>query len=122
MIKKSVTAQDVIDLLNSMVAVDPMAVSLLVDARVPCGNALGDHPTVQCGQNTDPETKDVYPCRVGLLGVLNGLFGTIESGPHAEVCELADARAMGDEQRRPGWCPAKHGVVVTAANNEEVDA
>ena len=60
-----------IGILNSMVDADPEAMTALCEHRVHCNAALGDHPTVQV-------TAD---CEVGLLGVLNGLFGVIPEGP-----------------------------------------
>ena len=58
-----------IGILNSMVDADPQAMAQLCETRVPCNDAMADHPTVQV---TDEG--------VGMLGVLNGLFGTIPDG------------------------------------------
>jgi hypothetical protein len=64
--------KEVVRLLNDCLALDRDAVQLLIDNRVPCNGALLDHPTVQCGQSGT----------VGMLGILNGLCGTIPSGKH----------------------------------------
>lgn len=71
--KETIDVDAVIALLNSALAADSTAVSALVEQRVPCNEALWDHPTVQVVVN------DGQPC-VGLLGVLNGLFQPDEFG------------------------------------------
>ena len=66
-------AQKIVDLLNELIKQDPDAMSALISARVPCGELLADHPTVQVG-----ETDTGY--EVGLLGILNGLCGADSKG------------------------------------------
>ncbi len=61
-----------LDALNSALDADRRAVSALFAIRVECNEALADHPTVQVGGGT-----------VGALGLINGLFGTIPTGPRA---------------------------------------
>ncbi len=62
--------------LNHLLEVDRDAVENLIAARVPCGQALADHQSVQVGRKAGRPT-------VGLLGLLNGYFGTFDSGPKA---------------------------------------
>ena len=72
-IKESVTLDETIELLNSLVEIDPHAMTKLISARVECNEKLADHPTVQVGA-IDDKTE------VGILGVLNGIFGADEDG------------------------------------------
>ena len=82
-IKQAVTLDQALDLLNQATALDPKAMWDLVGSRVPCNGAMADHPTVQCGQG------EGGPYTVGLLGILNGLFGTSDAGPRAGWGPLA---------------------------------
>ncbi|MDD4402022.1 MAG: hypothetical protein PHI24_09135 [Desulfitobacteriaceae bacterium] len=73
MIKESVTVDDVIALLNEAIALDPDAMHSLVSARVTCNDALARHSTIQVALE-DREFK------VGIIGILNGIFGKNERG------------------------------------------
>lgn len=66
--KESITVDDVLDVLNRATEADPEAMRALVRDRVPCNQQLADDPTIQVG------VKRGSP-RVGLLGIINGLFG-----------------------------------------------
>lgn len=68
MIKKTVLINDVIDLLNEMLRIDRKAITTLINNRVPCNEILVNHKTIQVDNSTD------IP-QVGILGLLNGLFG-----------------------------------------------
>lgn len=71
---------ELIAFLNELVVIDPGAVAALVETHHPCNQALAGHPTVQV------DSAAVYrdpPHRVGMLGILNGYCGTIESGIRA---------------------------------------
>ena len=70
-IKQSIALQDTVSLLNEMLDLDAKATYRLISFRVACNKDLGDHPTIQI---LDVEGQDY----VGLLGVLNGLFGVDE--------------------------------------------
>lgn len=70
MIRMSVTPRDVVALLNEINAFDPVLARGLVENRVPCNAAIADHPSIQVNEQADGSTA------VGVLGVLNGLFGT----------------------------------------------
>lgn len=65
----AVTPQHVVDLLNDALVQDKQCIERLVAARVECNDALANHPTIQCGAGSD------RIARVGLIGVLNGIFG-----------------------------------------------
>jgi hypothetical protein len=73
MIKKRVTPGGVVRLLNEMLKMDGKAVDDLISHRVNCNEALSDHPTVQV-------RKIGESYQVGMLGVLNGMFGVYEEG------------------------------------------
>jgi len=68
-----VTVDDAIKLLNELLELDRPAVAALIANRVPCNEALADHETVQCSAQHNG-------FHVGMLGVLNGLFGTLPNG------------------------------------------
>ena len=75
MFKKSVTPEEVVEFLNELVKIDEEAVTNLLQSRVYCNGELADHETVQVDGFSEPgKTK------VGLLGVLNGLFGVNDKG------------------------------------------
>lgn len=67
--KSQVTIDETIDLLNELIRLDKPAIAALLANRVPCNQALADHPTVQVQAQNDGY-------HVGLLGIINGLFGT----------------------------------------------
>lgn len=73
MLKQSITPEDVVVLLNEAILSDSKAVGMLIAARVPCNDRLADHSTIQVGL-----IDGKY--RVGLLGMLNGMFGIDEDG------------------------------------------
>ena len=73
MVKTSVSLEEAIQFLASLVDIDQQAMQALVAARVSCGDDLANHPTVQvCHEG------GYY--RVGLLGIINGLFGIHADG------------------------------------------
>ena len=73
-VRPSVTIDEVIGVLNEAVQADPVAMTALVNARVPCNDVLAHHPTIQCGSASETGCTRA-PVVVGLLGMLNGLFG-----------------------------------------------
>lgn len=85
MLKKSVTQTDVVKLLNEMLLKDPKCVKKLFEHRVPCNGAISCHPTIQVLilENQDGPL-------VGLLGILNGLFGIGDDGFGAFAMEIDD--------------------------------
>ena len=64
----------IIDKLNDMVKCDPCAFACLLCIRVPCNQALANHPTCQVGRSNGGDI-------VGLVGILNGLAGNYDDGP-----------------------------------------
>lgn len=80
---EQISVQDALELLNDALARDRHAVQELFAFRVPCNSDMADHPTIQVGAGGKDGTDFVPPnqFRVGTLGLLNGLFGTIQEGP-----------------------------------------
>ena len=68
MVRPLLDAREAVRRLNAILECDTDALSRLIETRVPCNGRLADHPTVQVR-----DVGDGY--RVGLLGILNGLFG-----------------------------------------------
>lgn len=88
--------EKMVDFLNRLVRTDAEAVSKLMEIRVDCNEDLADHPTVQV---LAPEGK---PPKVGLLGMLNGYFGTFEDGPKqgwGPISMVVDDKDMRTVQR-----------------------
>jgi hypothetical protein len=86
MIKTSVAIDEVIDLLNELVELDPGFMRQLVELRVECNDRVANHPTVQVAQAATEKviahgqtSKRTFHC-AGILGIINGLFGTDEDG------------------------------------------
>lgn len=79
------TLDDVVATLNRLLAADPHAARALVDYRTPCNEELSDDPTIQVG-DWDGELK------VGMLGVLNGLFPTNDLG-YGVLCAEFDHKS-----------------------------
>lgn len=88
---------DLIAFLDSVAKLDPVAVGRLIAYRVPCAEALREHPSVQVGDADETlPGKPGIPVGVaaefaadrkpgvsvvGILGILNGYAGTIDDGP-----------------------------------------
>lgn len=123
--KESVTVDEVIDLLNDALGDDPDAMQALVETRVPCNQKLADHPTIQVGTveplvifNTK-ESEEIPQYRVGLLGILNGIFGIGESGSgqiaaeFGVVCEHDCHEAYFEGFKVGDACPLCGSALVT---------
>ena len=81
---KTVTIQEVIALLNEAAQLDSEAIRALVDHQVPCNYNLADHPTIQVGCTEDGEP------RLGVLGIINGLFGVDENAHGPVIADVPD--------------------------------
>ncbi|HBC94229.1 MAG TPA: hypothetical protein DCZ10_15375 [Pelotomaculum sp.] len=102
MLKESVTIEDAIELLNDAFSKDPDAMHELVTTRFSCNEVLADHQTIQVWSN-----KEKNDFKVGIIGLLNGIFGTADDGWGAiasdfdVVCpnghELPEKSRMGDQ-------------------------
>jgi hypothetical protein len=90
-----ILAHQVVRFLNSALAHDTKAINELVSTRVPCGKAIATHPSIQVQVCKDDPTA-VY--RVGMLGLLNGMVGKYDDGPHkgygAIIADLDDGQIV----------------------------
>ena len=77
--KKSISITDVVDLLNEVCETDAEAMAALCNHRVPCSETLADHPTIQVS-GVRHDNGSVTDHKVGLIGLINGLFGVDENG------------------------------------------
>ncbi len=71
---KEELADLIIKRMNEFCKCDRDAINMLMNTRVHCNDDLADHPTVQVRDYDGPTS-------VGLLGILNGIVGTIDEGP-----------------------------------------
>lgn len=69
--QKEPKVKDVLELLNHLLDVDREAMEALVNLRVKCNEKVADHEFVQV-------LDDNGSYSVGILGLLNGLFGKDE--------------------------------------------
>jgi hypothetical protein len=65
----------IIERLNDIAETDRAAIDALLKVRVLCNEAMATHPTVQVVGLEDGGM-------VGVLGILNGIVGVIDDGPH----------------------------------------
>jgi hypothetical protein len=90
MTKEFVTPQDVCDLLNEFLKLDYVCAEELIFHHQRCNDAVASHPTIQVGQYENDE----FP-RVGIVGILNGLFGIHEDGMGAICYEIEGGKILG---------------------------
>lgn len=69
--------QETVELLNELLTIDPTCINALFTHRVRCNDKMADHPTVQVRPHAAKYT-------VGVLGLLNALFGTHDLPGHIE--------------------------------------
>lgn len=67
--KPDPTIETAVKVLNEAFAADPAAIKALCVNRVPCNQALADHPVIW----VHPDLEADVP-HVGLLGILNGVL------------------------------------------------
>ena len=87
--RQVVSVDYVIEFLNSALKDDKEAIHNLIEQRVICNEKLADHPTIQVS------CKNKEQFEVGLLGILNGLFGTTEEGLGLISAVYEDDRLVG---------------------------
>jgi len=68
---ESISIDELIIFLNELIKIDKQAIHKLIKFRTPCNEALANHESVQVA-------VDFFGFEVGLLGILNGMFGTDE--------------------------------------------
>jgi hypothetical protein len=82
-IKETVTLDETIEYLNELIKLDRDAIQQLATHRAFCNSQLAGHPTCQVNEkvlNVDPDPHAYPYYEVGLIGILNGLFGVNELG------------------------------------------
>lgn len=102
-------AERIVRVLNRALMADPNAIQALIDNRVPCNRELADDPEIQVG------TQD-NGFEVGMLGILNGITGTIDRpGPRygwGRVAAMYQIECSNypehdvDGRMIPGECPS----------------
>ena len=95
--RSTVTIDETIQLLNDLLKLDPVAMQALVETRVPCNEALVNHPTVHVYMRGEADAL------VGLMGILNGLFGVDGKGSGPIQALYADeaGKVLGAFKRTP---------------------
>ena len=83
-LKEVVNIDEAVDYLNELFRIDPMALKYLLDYHVLCNAELAEHFTCQVSKSKN-DGRD----RVGILGVINGMFGITEDGMGA-ICANFD--------------------------------
>ena len=73
-VKEKVSIEETVNFLNELLKIDSIAITALFSMRIGCNEALADHETVQV-----LVSNGTY-FQVGIVGILNGLFGIDEYG------------------------------------------
>jgi len=84
MLRETVSVQEVCVFLNEFLKLDSDCLTNLVNTRHKCNEKIVEHESIQVSCNTD---GNFY---VGLLGVLNGMFGTNETRAASIVAQIND--------------------------------
>ena len=69
---ETLRVDDLISFLNQLIEIDSYAVSALFTTRVLCNEELAEHSTVQVRQFVNDKGQG---WEVGILGLINGMFG-----------------------------------------------
>jgi len=77
-VRKTITVEHALKILNRMLEEDPVATRNLVLTHIQCNEDLSKDPTIQTRSYNIPNEEPAYS--VGIMGVLNGLFGVDEGG------------------------------------------
>ncbi len=92
---------EAIAVLNEMHALDPTVLPAMIENRVPCNAELADHPTAQvCALSEFPDNGSSKSFEIGLLGVLNAIFGINSKGSGYISAVYADKAQDGDKLLR----------------------
>ena len=96
--RNTVTIEQAIEVLNEALALDPMAISKLVNYHELCNERLAEHAGIQVGAAGGPKANvpgggigGPGGSEVGVLGIINGLFGADEAGNGPIAAELDSA-------------------------------
>ena len=96
MLKQHITPQDACDLLNELLKLDYNCANGLISYRQQCNQAVASHPTIQVHQY-----KDDNFTKVGIVGVLNGMFGIRDDGMGAICFEIDNGNILGFKPTPP---------------------
>ncbi len=90
--RNEVTVEQVVEVLNQALKADDVALTDLIQTRVACNKKLAGHSSIQVGlaPGCNPEDKNLF-YEVGILGLLNGLFGVDENQWGAVAAEMDKA-------------------------------
>lgn len=90
--RNEVTVDQVVELLNAALLLDRTAITNLVQTRVDCNKKLSEHQTIQVGLAPGFDADDKHlEYEVGILGLINGLFGIDERQWGAIAAEMDKA-------------------------------
>lgn len=91
MIVNPLTLEQAIQKLNELLVIDQKAITFLMDTRVLCSTELANYPDVQ---TVGVHMGDSYArYEVGVLGILNALFGSYSEGERegwGPICAVYD--------------------------------
>lgn len=118
MVKQSVTPEEVVRVLNEALTLDPLAIQYLMDTRVKCNRDMAEHEAIQVLPVGPRENPTEF--RVGLMGLLNGLFGADENGtgPISAIYSMPDIKPSTKSyfSRVVGFCLTKDAKATKKKN------
>lgn len=88
----TVTVEHAVEVLNRALDADPDAISELIFTRVPCNDALADDPTIQVGAREHKGAPVPGTTEVGILGIINGIFGVHPGTGYGRIAVDADRK------------------------------
>jgi len=84
MLRRFITVEDVCSLLNEFLKMDPVCATALISHKEACNEAVTKHPIIQVFQYENE------PPKVGLMGLLNGMFG-VRDDSRGAICYEIDS-------------------------------
>jgi len=96
MLKPSITPQNVCDLLNELLELDHACIEALFLRREFCNSSIANHSTVMV-QETQSESGSEASSQLGVVGIINGMFGVREDGMGA-ICFETEPDSTGTER------------------------
>ena len=91
MINENISIDECIKFLNDLIKLDMQAILDLCQNRVSCNEKLADHPTVQ----VDAKEGKHW---IGLIGILNGLFGIDDKSGMGPIGAVLDDPEEGKQR------------------------
>lgn len=88
-VKEKISIEETVNFLNELLKIDPIAITALFSMRIGCNGALADHETVQVLVSSGTYFQ------VGMVGILNGLFGIDEHGWGHITIDYDDGKITG---------------------------